>query len=307
MIIDVASDLSSMTVLAERAEQENILGSRHGSEAPLPVWTCENPVLLTDTARIAALEPGLRDALFALYESYPRVVRYDGVQVTWAPHLYPKVWTANIDTVFFARWLKPALVGVSTIAEVGTGSGFLTKFALRHGQIDRAVASDINLQALRCASDAIAELEHSTNVSLVNPQANDPTLGFEGAFDVLMCNPPYIPRPGERNDNPFEGLDLIAKLATQGEHLLSDSGVMLINISTLAGDEPLQWLLDCGWKIDTLASMDVPLKVNAVTSGVTPESRAWLEYLADRGIRQEAPHRGYALWHTLRFLACRRR
>jgi hypothetical protein len=37
-------------------------------------------VLLTETARISQLEPGLRDAVFCLYESYPRTVSHAGWQ-----------------------------------------------------------------------------------------------------------------------------------------------------------------------------------------------------------------------------------
>jgi release factor glutamine methyltransferase len=303
LIIDVRSDLSRLTVLAERGEQETILGASRGSEEPLAVWTCPDPVLMTDTARIGALAPGLRDAVHALYSTYPRTVRFDGVEVSWSPNVYPRVWCPSIDTVFFARALKPYAERAASVAEIGCGSGFLTKYALTHGQsITRAVASDINLDALACARDALAGLDHHASVSLVCPQPDDPTVGFTGEFDVVFCNPPYIPRPGERNDNPYEGLDLIAKLARQGRSLLTDGGVLLLNISSLSGAEPERWLAESGWAVRELDRLTVPLKVNAVTSGVTPESRAWLEYLRDRGLVPGGD--GYEFWHDLRMLEC---
>jgi len=58
MLLRVATDLSELVVGAEQAEQENILGADRGVPEPLEVWRCEHPVLLTDTARIAGLEPG---------------------------------------------------------------------------------------------------------------------------------------------------------------------------------------------------------------------------------------------------------
>jgi hypothetical protein len=307
VIIDVAVDLSKLTVLAERSEQETILGARAGAEEPLEVWSCPDPVLLTDTARIGQLQAGLRDAVIALYGSYPRTVRYDGVAVSWSPTVYPRVWGPSIDTVFFARTLKRYLPDQTSVAEIGTGSGYLVKFALAHGaRIERAVASDINLDALRCASDALAGSEHRASVSLVNPQPDDVTVGFSGAFDLLFSNPPYIPRPAERHDNPYEGLDLIAKLARQGADLLTDTGVMLLNISTLASERPLGWLRDAGWRVDEVDRMSVPLKVNAVTSGVTQDSRGWLDYLRHRSIVSPSDgDRGYRLWHDLRLLECR--
>jgi tRNA1(Val) A37 N6-methylase TrmN6 len=309
MLIAVTPNLSKLTVYAERSEQELILGARHGSEQLLEVWSCAEPVLLSDNARIGALEPGLRDAVFALYASYPRTVAYDEVEVAWTPQAYPRVWCPSIDTVFFARTLKAHLTGVKTIAEVGTGSGFLTKFALAHAPaIERALASDINLDALRCTNDALTDLKHHASVSLICPRKDDETVGFSGRFDLLLSNPPYIPRPGEGNDNPYEGLGLIHKLAYQGADLLSEGGVMLLNISTFAGDEPLEWLSDAGWQVRELDRLRVPLKINAVTSGATIESREWLTYLRGRGaVPPAGADHGYRLWHELRMLACRPR
>jgi hypothetical protein len=53
--------------------------------------------------------------------------------------------------------------------------------------------------------------------------------------------------------------------------------------------------------------MRVPLKVNAVTSGGTPEARAWYDYLCARGAVPSEGERGYRLWHELRMYACRPR
>jgi tRNA1(Val) A37 N6-methylase TrmN6 len=308
MQLRVAPDLSELVVCAEQAEQENILGASKGAPEPLEVWRCEHPVLLTDTARIARLEPGLRDAVLALYESYPRTVSYDGTSVSWSPTEYPRVWTANIDTLFFARTLRHHLAGVRSFAETGCGSGFLTKYVLMHApDIERAVASDISLAALRCTSATLAEVSYRASISLVCPPADDPGFDMAGPFDLVICNPPYIPRPRERDDNPYEGLQLIAKFAHRGQELLADNGLLLLNISTLAGERPLAWFDDHGWHLEILERMRVPLKVNAVTSGVTPEARDWYDYLSVRGAIPTEGERSYRLWHELRMYACRPR
>jgi release factor glutamine methyltransferase len=306
MLLRVAPDLSELVVCAEQAEQEDILGASRGAREALPVWRCERPVLLTDTARISQLEPGVRDAVLSLYQSYPRTVNHDGTSVSWSPTQYPKVWCPNIDTLFFARTLRRHLDGVRSFAEVGCGSGFLTKYALMHAlDIERAAASDISLAAIRCAADTLAEISHRASVSLVCPQADDPGFSIAGSFDLVICNPPYIPRPGERDNNPYEGLGLIARFAQRGRELLADDGLLLLNISTLAGERPLAWFDDHGWQLDVLDRMRVPLKVNAVTSRGTPEARAWYDYLRDRGAIPAEGERGYRLWHELRMFACR--
>src|SRR5262249_60906625 len=129
--------------------------------------------------------------------------------------------------------------------------------------------------------------------------------GIGGPFDLVICNPPYIPRPGERDNNPYEGLRLIGHLAKRGQGLLITGGVLLLNISTLAGERPFDWFDEHGWQLDVLDRMRVPLKVNAVTSGVTPEARAWYDYLSARGAIPAEGERGYRLWHELRMYACR--
>ena len=81
-----------------------------------------------------------------------------------------------------------------------------------HGSdIERALASDISPAAIRCATDTLAEIPHRCPVSLVCPQPDNPGFAIAGPFDLVICNPPYIPRPGERNNDAYEGLGLIAK------------------------------------------------------------------------------------------------
>lgn len=77
--------------------------------------------------------------------------------------------------------------------------------------------------------------------------------------------------------------------------------MLLLNISSLSGPQPERWLADGGWTVRELDRLRVPLKVNAVTSGVTPESRAWLEYLREMVSGGD----GYDFWHDLRMLECR--
>ncbi len=76
----------------------------------------------------------------------------------------------------------------------------------------------------------------------------------------------------------------------------------VLMISSLSGEEPERWLAEGGWVVRELDRLTVPLKVNAVTSGVTPESRAWLEYLSERGLVPGGD--GYDDWHDLRMLEC---
>ncbi len=66
---------------------------------------------------------------------------------------------------------------------------------------------------------------------------------------------------------------------------------------------------DAHWQVDTLEVLEVPLKVYAVTSGLTRKSQAWLDFLtAEEGLAlYDPPKKGYAAWQRLEILRCRPR
>lgn len=306
MRIHVADDLSRLTVLAEGYEQVAILGMAEASETPVEVISFSDPVLLTDNVEICRLVPGIRDAVFGLYASYPRTVSYMGCEVSWSPFEFPRVWCPSIDTVFLARALKRYLTpSVRRVAEIGTGSGFLTKFCLEHGEaVERAVATDISIEAIRCAEAAMRAHAKHERLALLKIDADAPTLGLTGQFDLIFSNPPYVPRPGENHDNPYEGLDLVAKLAREAGAVLAPGGKVIMNLSSLAGDEPLEWFRAEGWQVSEHEQLRVPLKVNPITSQLSRESQDWLSYLIEKGVvsldADYGDASGYRFWHYLR-------
>lgn len=304
MRIEISDDLSTLSVFAEGYEQVGILGFNEPSSQPVHVLTVDKPLLMTDNHLIGQLPSSRRDAVFGLYSSFPRTVSFMGTEVSWSPTEFPRVWCPSIDTVFLAKGLKRFLgEGVRQVAEIGTGSGFLIKFALQHGAaVKRAVATDISIEAIRCAEAAARSLDSRAALALLKIDSDAPNLGLTGRYDLIFTNPPYIPRPGERHDNPYEGRDLLAKLAVEAKELLTDHGRIVTNISSLAGEEPLDWFVSQGWQVVLHETMRVPLKVNAVTSALSPESEEWLSYLLDRGVMIEDADEasGYRFWHDLR-------
>ena len=304
VLVRVGADLEKLVVYAVGLEQQSILGADWASAEPVAVAEFKDPVLLTDNVRTAALPASVREALFALYQSYPRRVEHLGVGTDWSPHLYPRVWGASIDTVFFARTLRH-FVGpqVHAAAEVGCGSGFLTKLMLRYGEgIEKLAATDINLEAVRCTADNLQSEPGHEKVHLIVPDAGAEDLALSGTYDLIASNPPYIPRPGARSDNPYEGLDLVARLAKRARQVLRPGGRILLNLSSLAGDEPLTWFEAEGLGVRALETMRVPLKVNPVTGGLSEASLAWRKHLEAQGRVEidESEASGYRYWHNLR-------
>ena len=303
MLIKLSPDIDKLTICADGLESTTILGFAEQQSQPVEVASIDKPVLLTDAYQINQLPSNLRDAAFALYQSYPRTVEYDSVSVSWSPTNYPRVWCPSIDTIFLARGLKPYLGEITSAAEIGTGSGFIIKYILTHApKLETGVASDINIEAVRCATDALANEPDRNKISFVLPDSEASSLGLNGKFDLIVTNPPYIPRPGANIDNPYEGLNLVYQLSQEAKEMLNPGGQIIMNISSLAGDEPLSWFTDNGWKVEALETMRVPLKVNNVTSGVSDESQQWLKYLEEKGSLEidENETDGYRFWHILR-------
>lgn len=71
--------------------------------------------------------------------------------------------------------------------DVGTGTGVIAALLARRG-ISKVVATDNNPQALACARDNLARLGLASRV-----QVRKADLFAEGVFDLLVCNPPWLP------------------------------------------------------------------------------------------------------------------
>ena len=128
--------------------------------------------------------------------------------------------------------------------------------------IEHAVASDISLSlpfvARRPRSRTFLTGRQSRSCAR---RPTDPGFSMAGPFDLVICNPPYIPRPGERHDNPYRGSRSHRQVPRRAARHSWPTTVVLLGSPTLAGERPLAWFDDYGWHLDMLERMRVPLKV----------------------------------------------
>ncbi len=82
-----------------------------------------------------------------------------------------------------------------TAFDIGTGTGVLAAVLARRG-IAQVVATELDVRALACARDNIAQLGLATQVQVV--QAD---LFPEGRAQLIVCNPPWLPA---RASSPIE-------------------------------------------------------------------------------------------------------
>jgi release factor glutamine methyltransferase len=104
-------------------------------------------------------------------------------------------------------WRKQPL----RILDVGTGSGCLLVTLLAELPLATGIGTDVNQLALDIAGMNARQFDMSGRASFLLANALD---GVAGPFDILVCNPPYIPsgdiaslEPEVRDFDPLAALD----------------------------------------------------------------------------------------------------
>ncbi len=308
MLMKVSQNLDRQEIWAEGNELVSVLGrdrDEHGkrvwqrpySEKEL-VAEIIDPVLLTDIYAISKMEPTKRDTVFSLYGCYPRTVEYDGVAVWWDPGKHLNVWGPSIDTLVFANAMRTGNVltdNVKSTVDVGCASGFLGKYAMEKcPSIKELTLVDLNPCAIECAGDNVRKIDVNKWVRYCLQDGRE-LKGLD--FDLVMCNPPYVPRPDSIDDNPYEGVGLLHDMIVNGKEYLGGNGKLIITTSSLCSKITENAVEEAKGKglasIRTIGRKRVPFKVNPVLN-----NGEWVSYLRGMGLRK-TPERGYEYWHEI--------
>lgn len=216
------------------------------------VATLDNPVLITDNEKIAQLNDYVAKETIRLLQQKPmRIVEYDWIRMEFEQWKYYWVWSPNIDTLLFCRAIKDQnFDDVKSVIEVWSGPWFIAKYIWsKWKNIDEIVMSDINENAKKYFDDTNTDDRAKFVLWDAKKYLQDKH------FDLIACNPPYIPRPHAIEDNAYEWLELLIYLIKNFDKEL------IINVSNLA-DDVINPVLEASWaKIEQLDQMDVPLKV----------------------------------------------
>ena len=156
--------------------------------------------------------------------------------------LVPRSPIAELIQNQFLPWIEAG--SVQCVLDVATGSGCLAIAIAKSFPGVEVVASDVSKAALEVANINIDRLFVGEQVTLV---ASDLFENIEGAFDVIVSNPPYV-SPKSYQDLPAEylqepelalvaedsGLDFITRILHDAPPFLKDNGILVIEMGEAA-------------------------------------------------------------------------
>jgi release factor glutamine methyltransferase len=193
----------------------------------------------------------------------------------------PGVYAPQADTRLLTEALRQegTLRGARAL-DLGTGTGALAVEAARRGAA-RVTAVDISARAV--ATARANALLRGVDVDVLKGDLTAPVRGRR--FDLVVCNPPYVPsvtdrlttrNPGLAWDGGRDGRALVDRVCRDTPSLLAPGGVLLLVHSALCGVEPtLKRLHRAGLRAAVTERRRIPFG---------PVLRARAQWLASRGL-----------------------
>ncbi|MCC7478321.1 methyltransferase [bacterium] len=203
------------------------------------------------------------------------------------------------------------------VLEIGCGSGLATAVLLRSTiECRRALLIDIEPEAILCTYKNLklnGLVQSSRDLSRLSLLLGS----FEPAemcqsFDIVICNPPYVPYAPTRSVSTSDGLrmraiaglELITDLLLNLTPILTTNGVAVIIVNGATIDSLLQVfeaLREDGFELTFLLGEDgleVQFDLDEINS-----DQVWLSWLMDKGWVYE---RANILFHSIQAIAVRR-
>jgi methylase of polypeptide subunit release factors len=290
----------------DRDENGNKIYTYPPSEKEL-VAILHNPVLITDHFAVMKqiTDYAKNQTVMALINKQKKTTEYDWFVFTFDQNEYPTLRWPNQDTLFFCRYLRTLdLKAIYSCLEICTWSGFIGQYlAYKFDQQEQDHViwyNDINNEAYEFYQKTVSRNHNNSFMPY------DWVIALQRKkHDLILCNPPYIPRKWSVEDNAYEWLELAQNILKNLDTGLTPNGKLLINFSSLSMEimTPIfEEMKANGRSINYVDSQKVPLKVLNTLNNET-----WIKELEDnKWLMKEEWFLVHQYRHTINLLEIKR-
>ncbi len=175
--------------------------------------------------------------------------------------LLSDVYVPREDTYLLLNVLEDKISDDYKVLDIGTGTGLIALFAAEMCQ--EVVGVDINDKAVNLAKHN-ASKNKIENVRFIQSNLFEEV---EGRFDLVVFNPPYLPGNGYDEKIPGseqwfggeDGISVIRDFSKEVENHLSESGTILLLISSVTGLRDTKDLfVDGGFEVEVVKKKKIP-------------------------------------------------
>jgi methylase of polypeptide subunit release factors len=248
--------------------------------------------------------PNARNDLKSILASGHKLIYHRGVLIHVDRRADVGVFGPSIDTLVMNELLareyceSKSTHTIRSALEVGSGSGMLSCCIAQHlPSLGELVCIDVDPQSIVCTGRNLRAASVRSGFPVERRRlivgTFDPQL-LTRPFDLVICNPPYIPLPPnslsrQRSQSEYftaiAGTELLDTLLKSTHSLLTPGGRMLLMLSSLCLDRTKP-LLPSGVKVSFPfgeEGFQVTFDVEAVISDT-----AWTNYLLAEGVLQKS-------------------
>lgn len=220
------------------------------------------------------------------------------------------VFGPTIDTLILAEIAADyvSTADVTSALEIGSGSGHAVSVVASHAgeQLNRIAFVDTDMRAIECTQrNLLANIEQMDvlridDIDVTGAVGRYTELLFNGEFDLMICNPPYIALPPSEIarssrrlfTDSVAGEDLLKQVLALAPDRLTKKGRLLLMTSS-ASLSMREFNPPNDWKVvQAHSDVEVPFDVEAVLS-----DEDWTAHLVQENA---IVRKGDSFWHQLK-------
>lgn len=193
----------------------------------------------------------------------------------------------RVDTEILAgkaiEILKGQLTTSKRVLDLCTGSGCIGISIAVNVPNSRVILVDNSVPALKVCRNNVIKNNVLFNATCIEADALKPPPMLLGTFDMLLCNPPYIPSKNivslDRSVRKFEpisaldgggdGLMFFRAVASMWKSVLKPKGILMFECGIDQAESVLKIMTDCGFT--SLTTFKDTLGIDRVVAGILPD------------------------------------